>query len=174
MISCQLQSPQPLLLPPRISRLTQTSSTRFRFWGPICVFDLPLDYVCQVKSPKHRHSMHYHGDSCSYSYSASWTVMAAEHIGLKSIHFFDCGKLSKLKRQLNEIGVDAKSPYNWVDMFCMDDDDDATSASNDLRTQSTRGANNTILFQKSMLCSFRWKNSSSYNVHNFMIRNRGS
>ncbi|KAK6254850.1 hypothetical protein SCA6_016155 [Theobroma cacao] len=193
MISCQLQSPQPLLLPPRISRLTQTSSTRFRFWGPICVFDLPLDYVCQVKSPKHRHSMHYHGDSCSYSYSASWTVMAAEHIGLKSIHFFDCGKLSKLKRQLNEIGVDAKSPYNWVDMFCMDDDDDATSASNDLRrallfecnkyayegmecccrTQSTRGANNTILFQKSMLCSFRWKNSSSYNVHNFMIRNRG-
>ncbi|EOY05871.1 Uncharacterized protein TCM_020766 isoform 3 [Theobroma cacao] len=68
MISCQLQSPQPLLLPPRISRLTQTSSTR---------------------------------------------------------------------------------------------------------TQSTRGANNTILFQKSMLCSFRWKNSSSYNVHNFMIRNRG-
>ncbi|XP_017975572.1 PREDICTED: putative ion channel POLLUX-like 2 isoform X3 [Theobroma cacao] len=68
MISCQLQSPQPLLLPPRISRLTQTSSTR---------------------------------------------------------------------------------------------------------TQSTRGANNTILFQKSMLCSFRWKNSSSYNVHYFMIRNRG-
>ncbi|XP_021290775.1 putative ion channel POLLUX-like 2 [Herrania umbratica] len=41
------------------------------------------------------------------------------------------------------------------------------------RTQSTRGSNDTILFQKSMLCSFWWKNSSSYNVHDFVIRNRG-
>ncbi|XVE81735.1 hypothetical protein DITRI_Ditri15bG0089200 [Diplodiscus trichospermus] len=34
------------------------------------------------------------------------------------------------------------------------------------RTQGIRGSNNRILFQKSMLCSFWWNNSSSNHAHN--------